>query len=1177
MGFLKTPKNKKVEYTAPDANDYLTQIQLAAIPYLENMLKKSVEETAKYEAQLPAQQASWDKQKQKYQSYLKGDLHKKPSGYKVGDFAGAFSPGGGSNSQPGDSGGQTSNTGGYPTSPGQYTGSTGPGTYTFGTHIVPDPIHTPNADGGTTTQNMDGGHFATTSVVDPGPPVQQPVQFAEEKIDMEGMWKKYQDASKKYSSAATYAERKKYGDERAAIYTEMFKQKQLHPTQDPHNRMPYKNEADFAAIIGNIDSMHQSQYQQDRANEMKTHYAQFKNDIAKAKTLEEANAVVEKYSKKPYSFSDLSEEEQRNVRNLEADAMDYATHFLKNSNIGQNSFVATENPSLKISLADERKNYNAALTKFAAAKTYEEKKAASGKILDSAEKMHQAAGDDPEALKNLPFRQDQYDAWKTKFQDDIIAPALSKLGGVQYTRDRAKEIEAGIRAAKTPEELGNYRKQYEKEILPYAQSANSDNLLQSASYQIGKSLQEASGRVTNAPEPSKGPGLAAGSGGSSDDVLTKLKSNWSEKPDASDVVQSQQGQQQNDFAVMKKYLVEKEGMTPQEADEYFAEAVAPNETALEVLKKKAGVSATPQKTGGQDEYTPYVYKEGDHRGQAGPSSRAPHFDPAMYPLDIGEEPFIATSIDRAETKEDLDLMVNTYNQKWGAYGKKIDPQRLAAAYKKVGSSAPEQGTAGSTQGASATPRNPYDPITGSYSNLEPGANAQQTLANGGVLNPQTPLDIENLKADGWVQTSSGTWYNQANGYMYDPKNNGMTQVDAANRPQIETQILPGQTQGGYAGNQDASVTQLHDDETGWSDYYTNTTQEIKDIQDQATADVQSQTPGANEGGTGVYSDPNEEIYNNPDWTKPNTAGDYGGQLVLSNPEEEELFKQIQLNLLKDNSAYRAIDKSMADISTQMGKAKNYAPDILAAGAQTADETTLFDKLKERINFDQNGQYRTDLYEGMADPLRRDFARNKETALSDLASRGLNTSTIVNDVSAPMQREQEALLTDLSHKAGATAEEMKQAQIRDAISNFVTANANVNNRRLDAGKGAAAAEIDFGNLYKDMAGAYAGLGTARLAAPMGIMDSIGNLNKNKENRTIFNMQSLQNEWDKRNNRYLQQQQMPQTLFTGQNPAMNTAANIGLAQYAQNNATASQNNTNWGNILAGVGNLIKGGGF
>ena len=197
-------------------------------------------------------------------------------------------------------------------------------------------------------------------------------------------------------------------------------------------------------------------------------------------------------------------------------------------------------------------------------------------------------------------------------------------------------------------------------------------------------------------------------------------------------------------------------------------------------------------------------------------------------------------------------------------------------------------------------------------------------------------------------------------------------------------------------------------------------------------------------------------------------------------------------------------------------------------------------------------YIRSLYEGAADPLRREAQRMQEQNAADLAARGLGMSTVVSDVNNPVQRELMANLTDLSNRANVQGRDMYLNALRSAADVYGQSNAQQGNI-LNA------VATNIGNL----------MGAQQLG-----MQNINDILAKQEARRLTNMQTGINQWDKTIDNYWKYFNTPQNIYSGQNATANTAANIGSQQYSQANKNAVNQNQLAGNVGATLAqNLFK----
>lgn len=276
----------------------------------------------------------------------------------------------------------------------------------------------------------------------------------------------------------------------------------------------------------------------------------------------------------------------------------------------------------------------------------------------------------------------------------------------------------------------------------------------------------------------------------------------------------------------------------------------------------------------------------------------------------------------------------------------------------------------------------------------------------------------------------------------------------------------------------------------------------------------------------------------PDFMTPTSASDYPGQLTLGTPAEEEYLKQQALERVRSNPYSKDLDLSTQTI---LDAIKN------TNGGASQVENDLVNLLSGRMNSTTNADYRNAIYEASADPLRREAERMQQQNASGLAERGLGMSTVVNDVNSGVQRDLLSTLGDLSNKASVAAEQMRQAQIENAISNQRGLQEVLANRGLTAN----GQRVNYAQDLATNAAQKQAMDTTNA-------NSLNQLLQQQENRNIFNIQTPYNEY---RNRVADNQNKINSLMSiygGQAAPMSTAASIGNMQYATNaNATAAQN--------------------
>lgn len=279
----------------------------------------------------------------------------------------------------------------------------------------------------------------------------------------------------------------------------------------------------------------------------------------------------------------------------------------------------------------------------------------------------------------------------------------------------------------------------------------------------------------------------------------------------------------------------------------------------------------------------------------------------------------------------------------------------------------------------------------------------------------------------------------------------------------------------------------------------------------------------------INKDPNNLPYNNPESNKQILPTDYSGQISLPTPPEEMQLMDFLKKQFEDKTwenKYGEIQKQYQDLANRPDK---YSGMIEKAGGE-----------------DVTG-YIKSLYEGAADPLRREAQRMQEQNAADLASRGLGMSTVVNDVNNPVQRELLANLTDLSNRSNVQGRDMYLNALKSAADVYGQSNA------------------QQGNILNAM---QTNIGNQMGAQQIGL-SNINDILAKQEARRLTNMQTGINQWDKTREDYWKYQYYPIDAYAGQNSTANTAAQVGSNQYnqaTQNAATQNQTAGDVGSMLA-----------
>ena len=301
------------------------------------------------------------------------------------------------------------------------------------------------------------------------------------------------------------------------------------------------------------------------------------------------------------------------------------------------------------------------------------------------------------------------------------------------------------------------------------------------------------------------------------------------------------------------------------------------------------------------------------------------------------------------------------------------------------------------------------------------------------------------------------------------------------------------------------------------------------------------TGGATQGGkifTGntidPSKDPNNLPYNNPEANKPILPTSYTGQIALQTPPEEMQL----MDYLKKQFEDKTWENKYADLQKQY--------------QQLADRPDKYSGMIEKAGGEDVAGYIKSLYEGAADPLRREAQRMQEQNAADLAARGLGMSTVVSDVNNPVQRELMANLTDLSNRANVQGRDMYLNALRSAADVYGQHGA------------------QQGNILNAM---QTNIGNQMGAQQIGLAN-INDILAKQEARRLTNMQTGINQWDKDVANYWKYQYYPLDAYSGQNSTATTAANVGGQTFAQANQNAQGQNQLAGNVGATLAqNLFK----
>jgi len=276
-------------------------------------------------------------------------------------------------------------------------------------------------------------------------------------------------------------------------------------------------------------------------------------------------------------------------------------------------------------------------------------------------------------------------------------------------------------------------------------------------------------------------------------------------------------------------------------------------------------------------------------------------------------------------------------------------------------------------------------------------------------------------------------------------------------------------------------------------------------------------------------DPNNLPYNNPESNRPILPTSYTGQISLPTPPEEMQL----MDFLKKQFEDKTWENKYGELQKQY--------------QELANRPDKYSRMIEKAGGEDVAGYIKSLYEGSADPLRREAQRIQEQNAADLAARGLGMSTVVNDVNSGVQRELLANLTDLSNRANVQGRDMYLNALKSAADVYGQSNA------------------QQGNILNAM---QTNIGNQMGAQQIGLAN-INDILAKQEARRLTNMQTGINQWDKDVANYWKYQYYPIDAYAGQNSTANTAAQVGSNQYnqaTQNAATQNQTAGNVGSMLA-----------
>jgi len=269
----------------------------------------------------------------------------------------------------------------------------------------------------------------------------------------------------------------------------------------------------------------------------------------------------------------------------------------------------------------------------------------------------------------------------------------------------------------------------------------------------------------------------------------------------------------------------------------------------------------------------------------------------------------------------------------------------------------------------------------------------------------------------------------------------------------------------------------------------------------------------------------ETPYNNPDNMAPVLPTDYAGQMNLATPVEEAMLMQDAIANYKEGSGTQGIDTASKKAEEIMNREDIYSKQIAESGGGKNVE-----------------DYIRAMYEGSADPLRREADKRMQQQQADLAARGLGMSTVVNDVNSNTQNELLALLGDLAHKSTVAGRELNLNALKSAADVYGQSNA----QQLGAAQD------------------VAGYSTQKQAQQLQGANAVNQLINQQEARRLTNIQLPMQEWDKRVSNYWNYMGIPQTAYSGQNATQATAANVGQGNFQQANANAAGQNQLAGNV-------------
>lgn len=281
-------------------------------------------------------------------------------------------------------------------------------------------------------------------------------------------------------------------------------------------------------------------------------------------------------------------------------------------------------------------------------------------------------------------------------------------------------------------------------------------------------------------------------------------------------------------------------------------------------------------------------------------------------------------------------------------------------------------------------------------------------------------------------------------------------------------------------------------------------------------------------------DPNNLPYNNPESNKPILPTSYSGQINLPTaPEEMQL-----MDFLKKQFEDKTWENKYGELQKQY--------------QALADRPDKYSGMIEKAGGEDVAGYIKSLYEGSADPLRREAQRIQEQNAADLAARGLGMSTVVNDVNSGVQRELMGNLGDLSNKANVQGRDMYLNALRSAADVYGQSNA------------------QQGNILNAM---QTNIGNQMGAQQIGL-SNINDILAKQEARRLTNMQTGINQWDKDVANYWKYQYYPIDAYAGQNSTAATAASVGGQVYNQANTNAAGQNQLVGDVGATLAkNLFK----